>query len=67
MWNYWFVNAWFNMVIYCVQASVYYLFGRYVSRLTFFTDTDPQILILTFFGWGMCSVSMAFLFSSFIN
>jgi hypothetical protein len=54
MLNYWSVNYFFNFCIYTVTMSVYFLFGKFVSRLTFFTDTHPAAILLGFFGWGLC-------------
>lgn len=52
--NYWYVNYIFFFLLYLVVMGCYLGFGRYISRLTFFTDTDILLLFLTFFGWGLC-------------
>lgn len=43
MYNYWFVAYIFNFFLYSIVAIGYFIFGRYVSGLTFFMDTDPVI------------------------
>lgn len=65
--NYWYVNYIFFFLLYLVVMGCYLGFGRYISRLTLFTDTDILLLFLTFFGWGLCQVSQAFFLSSFLN
>jgi hypothetical protein len=65
--NYWVVNYLFNYCQYLVSASCFFLFGKYVTKFTFFTDTVPEVIILAFLGWGLNQVSMAFFISCFIN
>lgn len=50
------------MVIIC-----YLLFGRFLSGISFFTDTHFGLILLTYSAWGMCSVSLAFLLSCFLS
>lgn len=65
--NYWIVTFIFNFILYVVYMSFYYGFGKYVSGLTFFTETNETIMVLTLIGWGLCQISMSFLLSSFID
>lgn len=64
---YWFVNFICNLVFYLVQASIYFLFGKHAAKLTFFINTNPMLLILTLFGWGLCQISLAFTYSNFFD
>lgn len=52
--NYWKVNYIFNFALYLIVLTFFFIFGKYVSGLTIFTDTDPVILLLVFVGWGLC-------------
>lgn len=65
--NYWLVNFVFSLLQYCVVMTVFYCSGYYLSGLTFFTDTDPIIVLSIFFGWGLNQVSQAFFLSCFLN
>jgi len=49
------------------SSVVYFIFGIYVARISFFSDTTLFILVPMFIGWGFCQVSMAFFFSCFLN
>ena len=53
MGNYWIVTCCYNFCVYMVSVLVYYAFGRYVSGLTFFTETNPTILMVSLVGWGL--------------
>lgn len=65
--NYWFVGYIFNFIYQMVTILAYLMFGRYVSGISFFSETHFGVIFLAYTGWGMCSVSMAFLLSCFIN
>jgi hypothetical protein len=67
MLNYWKVNFIFNFLMYLSVMTVYLTFGKFLSSLTFFTETDITILILTNVGWGLCQISIAFTLASFLN
>ena len=65
--NYWIVNYWFNYAQYIISAMCFYLFGRYVALFSFFTDSVTEVILLTFFGWGLNQVSLSFFISSFLT
>jgi hypothetical protein len=65
--NYWLVTGIFNFGIYTVLISSYYGFGRYISGLSFFTESNPTIMIVTYIGWGLNQVALSFLFSCFLS
>jgi len=67
MMNYWLVNFVFNTCMYLCTMIVYICFGKYLSGLTFFTDTQPFVLLAAFVGWGLNQVSLAFVYSCFLN
>lgn len=65
--NYWFVTGVFNFGLYATFISCYYGFGKFVSGLSFFTESHPAIMILMYIGWGLNQVSLSFLFSAFLH
>ena len=67
MLNYWKVNYVFNFMMYLTVMTTYLSYGKFVSGLTFFTDTDIRVLILTNIGWGLCQISIAFTLAAFLN
>lgn len=66
MYNYWFVNFLFNLLTYSITVTIYYSAG-YILDLTFFVNTSPKIMLLVFFGWGLCQNAFAFFVSVFLN
>jgi hypothetical protein len=67
MHNYWIVNYLCNFAQYILSASSFYLFGRYVSRFSFFTESVPEIILAALFGWGLNQVSLSFLIACFLG
>ena len=65
--NYWKVNIIFNTLMYIIIMSFYIGYGRYISGLSFFTDSNLVLLILLMFGWGLCQISGAFFLGAFLN
>ncbi|KAJ3130321.1 hypothetical protein HK100_008124 [Physocladia obscura] len=53
-------------ILYILSTAVFLISGA-MSRLTFFTQTDPALLILMFFVWGNIQIVLAFMFSSIFN
>jgi hypothetical protein len=46
MTNYWIVYLIFNMTYSLVTMTVFMLFGLYISNLSFFTETNPSIMVI---------------------
>jgi hypothetical protein len=65
--NYWIVNSLFNFTTYLITSTSTLCFGKYLLGLIVFLDTDSQFLAIVIFGWGLCQVSLAFLFSVFFE
>ena len=53
MYNYWIVNFFFNLGIYCITAIVYVFFGAYIFGIELFNATSLSLLILLMLGWGL--------------
>jgi len=64
--NYWTANYTWSLCMYTVAAFLFYLVGRFAVKLDFFMDTNPMILFVTFFGWGLSQVSLSIFFQNFI-
>ena len=45
MMTYWTVNYLFNFTIFCIMAITFLLFGYHILKLSFFTSTDPLLLV----------------------
>lgn len=67
MMNYWKVNYTFNLGMYLIVMFLYIGYGKFISGLTFFTDNNVYVLLLTLFGWGLCQISGAFFLAAFLN
>jgi len=65
--NYWFVGFIFNFGYQFIILISYLLFGRFATGISFFTETHFGVVLLAYSAWGMCSVSIAFLLSVFMN
>lgn len=65
--NYWIVNSLFNFTTYLITSINTLCFGKYLLGLIVFLDSDTQFLAIVIFGWGLCQVSLAFLFSVFFE
>lgn len=64
---YWLVNFLFNLMLSCITAIIFYLFGRFVLKNSFFIDTSLALQFLTLFGWMLAQIGMATLFQTFIS
>ena len=67
MLNYWKVNFTFYFLMYLSVMTLYLGFGKFCSGLTFFSETNITVLILTNIGWGLCQISVAFTLAAFLN
>lgn len=65
--NYWIVGFVFNLGYQMLIIISYLIFGKFCSGISFFTDTNFGVIFLTYSAWGMCSVSIAFFLSCFLN
>jgi hypothetical protein len=65
--NYWIVNSIFNFSTYLITSLNTIYFGKYVLGLIVFLDTNTQFFTIVILGWGLCQVSLAFLFSVFFE
>lgn len=66
MWTYWITNYIFDITLYAAVILFFWVSGAIVG-IRFFTQTDPFVLIIFFFGWGNALISLGFFCSSFLN
>lgn len=64
---YWLVNFIFNLILSFITATVFYIFGRFVLKNSFFTDTNFFLQFLVLLGWMLAQIGMATLFQTFIS
>jgi hypothetical protein len=65
--NYWISLFTYNLILYLITITVFYLFGFLVLRLSFFTETNPLLMIIILFGWGLNQIGLAFFFQAFLT
>lgn len=65
--NYWIVSYLWNVALFMLAAFIFFLFGIYILKLPFFTDTKISILFYVVLGWGLSQVSLSFFFQNFLS
>ena len=65
--NYWIVNYFFNLLLYCFQSGLFFIFGAFVFKIEIFAATSYSLHLASLFGWGLAQVSLSFLLSVFLN
>lgn len=64
---YWICTFIFNFTISMITFSLFYVFGFFVLKLTFFTTTSPVLMWLLFVGWAIAQISMTNFVQIFIR
>lgn len=65
--NYWIVNYIWNVLLYLPSALTFLLFGIYILKMPFFTQTSLPVLCFMLLGWGLCQASLSFFFQNFFS
>jgi ABC-type multidrug transport system ATPase subunit len=65
-WHYVLTNYTFFLILYSLVVGFFWVSGVAV-QIRFFIQTHPLWLLLFFFGWGNCMITIAFFMSSFLN
>lgn len=65
--SYWFVYFIFNLILGLITNLVFFLFGYFILKSSFFTQTSFLLLFLTLFGWILAQIGMAVFFQTFLN
>jgi len=53
MWKYWAVNFMFDFCIYLIMVAVFFLFGIFILKLSYFIESNAFLQIIIYFGWGL--------------
>ena len=67
MGSYWTVTFLFNFALSVITFTVFYIFGRGVLKLSYFTETSPVLMGVIMVGWGLSQVSLANFVQVFIS
>lgn len=65
--TYWIVNYVFFFLYYLITMFVFLFFAKYVFKVQAINDTNFNLILLMYVGWGMAQISWAFFISVFIN
>lgn len=65
--SYWFVYFIFNLVLGILTNAIFVIFGIVFTRMRFFLETDPLLLIVTLLGWTLAQIGLAVFFQTFLN
>lgn len=64
---YWVCTFIFNFTLSMVTFTIFYVFGTYVIKLSFFTQTSGTFMWTLFIGWGIAQIGMTNLVQIFIG
>ena len=65
--NYWLVTFLFNLFLSFLTNLIFYLFGYFVVRNSFFRETPFPIMLVVLFGWMLAQIGMATFFQTFLS
>lgn len=64
---YWVCTFIFNFVISIITFTIFYIFGKYILALSFFTSTSSALMWILLIGWAIAQISMTNLVQIFIR
>lgn len=65
--NYWLVSFIFNLILSLLTNTIFYLFGFFLVKNSFFTDTPFIIMFVVLLGWILAQIGMATLFQTVLS
>lgn len=65
--NYWLVSFIFNLILSLLTNTIFYLFGFFLVKNSFFTETPFLIMFTVLFGWILAQIGMATLFQTVLS
>lgn len=65
--SYWTVTFLFNFILTAITFSIFYFFGTFVLKLSYFTETSSVLMIVVLLGWAIAQISMTNFVQVFIN
>lgn len=63
---YWISTFIFNFMLSLVTFTIFYVFGTYILKLSFFTSTSGMLMWVMLIGWGIAQIGMTNLVQIFI-
>jgi hypothetical protein len=65
--NYWLVSFIFKLFLSFLTNAIFYLFGYFIVKNTFFTETPFAMMFVVLFGWMLSQIGMATFFQTFLS
>jgi hypothetical protein len=65
--SYWVVYFAFNFGLSLLTNGVFVVMGIILTKMTFFTESDPILIIVVLVGWSLAQIGMAVFFQTFLN
>lgn len=67
MGSYWLVTFLFNFTLSFITSSIFYISGRFIFKLSYFTETSAKLMLIIMLGWMLAQISMANFVQVFIS
>lgn len=67
IYKYWIMSFIFNFGLEVITFSIFFIVGRYVLQITYFTETSSVLMITVLLGWAISQLSIANFVQVFIN
>lgn len=65
--SYWVVTFGFNFMLSAITFTTFYVFGTYVMKLSYFTETSGVLIMVVLFGWAIAQISLTNFVQVFIS
>lgn len=65
--KYWIMSYLFNFGLEVITFTAFFVFGKYVLGLSYFTETSSILMIVVLLGWAISQLSIANFVQVFIN
>jgi hypothetical protein len=65
--SYWLVYFLFNFALSLLTNLIFVIFGLLLTKMRFFYETDPLLIIVVLVGWSLSQIGMAVFFQTFLN
>ena len=64
---YWLVTFIFNLILSLITGIIFYMFGYFLLKNTFFTQTPFTLMFIILFGWMLAQIGLAIFFQTFLS
>ena len=64
---YWLMTFLFNLMLSLITSLIFYLFGYFLLKNTFFTQTPFSLMFVILFGWMLAQIGLSVLFQTFLS